>query len=100
VPHYWHETACSASLETFRKSCRSNAIAWYLSYVYIDASQARDDIAPLREAAMYAPVRERHTPDPKCCYCGLRSRYTRGNDSLRLVIVVLLLLPVVLMLFG
>jgi hypothetical protein len=49
---------------------------------------------------MYAPVRERHTPDPKCCFCGLRSRYTRGNDALRLIIVVLLLLPVVLMLLS
>ncbi len=47
---------------------------------------------------MYAPIRETHTPDPKCCFCGLRPRRTRGNDALRLVIVVLLLLPMVLML--
>lgn len=46
---------------------------------------------------MYVPIREKHTPDPKCCFCGLRPRSTRGN-ALRLVIVVLLLLPMLLML--
>jgi len=49
---------------------------------------------------MYAPVREKHTPDPKCCCRGLTPRCARGNDALRLVIVVLLLLPAALMLFG
>jgi len=53
---------------------------------------------PLREAVMNVPIREKHTPDPKCCFCGLRPRRTRGNDALRLVIVVLLLLPMILML--
>ncbi|MHB1215764.1 MAG: hypothetical protein ACYCY9_12330 [Thiobacillus sp.] len=48
---------------------------------------------------MDVPARETHAPDPKCCFCGLRPR-TRGNDALRLVIVVLLLLPVALMLLG
>jgi hypothetical protein len=47
---------------------------------------------------MYVPIREKHTPDPKCCFCGLRPRSTRGNDAMRLVIIVLLLLPMTLML--
>jgi hypothetical protein len=50
---------------------------------------------------MDALSREKHTPDPKCCGCGLKPRCTRGsNDVLRLVIVALLLVPVVLMLWG
>ena len=45
--------------------------------------------------------RERHTPDPKCCGCGLKPRRAPGsNDVLRLIIVALLLVPVVLMLWG
>jgi hypothetical protein len=82
-------------------SANPAAIAWYLSYVDINhrASHARGAIVPLREAAMYASVRERHTPDPKCCFCGLRPR-SRGNDALRLMIVVLLLLPLVLIFLG
>lgn len=48
---------------------------------------------------MHALVPERHSPDPKCCYCGLKPR-TEGHDVLRLVIIVLLLLPVVLMFLG
>lgn len=47
---------------------------------------------------MHVPIQEKHTPDPKCCCRGLKPRSTRGNDSLRLVIVVLLLLPMALML--
>lgn len=43
---------------------------------------------------MYVPIREKHTPDPKCCFCGLRPRRASGNDALRLVLVVLLVLLV------
>ena len=49
---------------------------------------------------MYAPIQEKHTPDPKCCFCGLRPRSTSGNNTLRLMIVVLILLPAILMLSG
>lgn len=50
---------------------------------------------------MYAPIRDTHTPDPKCCRCGLRPRRTRGNnDALRLVIVVLLLTAVLMLIGG
>ncbi len=49
---------------------------------------------------MHTPTREAHTPDPKCCCCGLRPRRTSGNDVLRLIAVVLLLLPVIFMLWG
>jgi len=52
----------------------------------------------MKEATVYAPVQEKHTPDPKCCGCGLRPRSTRVHDTLRLVIVAVLLLPMVLML--
>lgn len=48
---------------------------------------------------MNTPSREKYTPDPKCCGCGLKPR--RGSDdALRLVIFALLLLPVILMLWG
>ena len=50
---------------------------------------------------MNAPLREKHTPDPMCCGCGLGPRrIQKGNDVLRLAIVVLLLLPAVLGLSG
>lgn len=45
---------------------------------------------------MHALIPKTHSPDPKCCCCGLKPR-AKGNDVLRLVIIVLLLLPVVLM---
>lgn len=48
---------------------------------------------------MHAPTRDTHTPDQKCCGCGLRPRSV-CNDILRLIIVVLLLLPAILMLAG
>lgn len=48
---------------------------------------------------MYAPTRDNSTPDPKCCAYGLRPR-SEGNDILRFIIVVLLLLPAMLMLSG
>lgn len=48
---------------------------------------------------MHALVPGKHSPDPKCCCCGLKPR-ARGHDVLRLVIIVLLLLPLILMLLG
>lgn len=48
---------------------------------------------------MYAPVEDKHTPDPKCCGRCLKPRCL-GNDLLRLIIIVLLLLPIILMLSG
>ncbi len=50
---------------------------------------------------MYAPLREKHSPDPMCCCCGLRPRrIPKAHDALRLVLVVLLLLPAILSLSG
>lgn len=48
---------------------------------------------------MYAPVEDKHAPDPRCCGCGLKPRCL-GNDLLRLIIIVLLLLPLILLLSG
>lgn len=48
---------------------------------------------------MRASVKDTHAPDPKCCGCGLKPRCLT-NDLLRLILIVLLLLPLLLMLFG
>lgn len=48
---------------------------------------------------MHAPAKDTHAPDPKCCGCGLKPRCL-ANDLLRLILIVLLLLPLLLMLFG